>query len=232
MIKLPFIKRPEQSLTEANEKEIRDAIQRLVDLSTHDYGYYLFLVLSIFITSAGLLLESYPVIIGGMIIAPLLTPLLGCGLGLLLIEAKGFLRALTILVLSSLLAIALSAGVTVLTIAFESAVVSIDYVPTAIPPGLYLIIAISSGVAGAFAFVKSHLSSSLSGVAVSASLLPPLCAIGIGIALRNVSLVESSAIIFLINVGGIIAASAIVFWTLGFRRARKLEAKVVEKAEG
>ena len=94
------------------------------------------------------------------------------------------------------------------------------------------VIAFSSGIAGAFAFVRSDLSASLSGVAVSASLLPPLCATGIGTVLRDAALVKGAIFIFLLNVVGIIIASAFVFWQLGFREARSVEVKEVEKAEG
>ena len=166
-----------------------------------------------------------------MIIAPILTPLLGCGLGVLLLEIKGFTRALSIIVFSVIVALILSIATTIVTLILEPITVVIEFVPENISPGLYFLVAFCSGVAGAFAFVKSHLSSSISGVAVSASLMPPLCSIGIGIALRDPSLVERSFSIFLLNLVGIIAAAAIVFWILGFRRARSLEEKVVEAAE-
>jgi uncharacterized hydrophobic protein (TIGR00271 family) len=233
MVKIPFLHtRKAQSLTEANEKEIGDAVRRLIALSTHDYGYYLFLVLSILITTAGLLLHSAPVIIGGMIIAPILTPLLACGLALLLFEMKGLVRALTILVLSCVIALLLSSSVTMMSMVTDPETVMMEYLPVVISPELYLIIAVSSGIAGAFAFVKSHLSSSMSGVAVSASLVPPLCAIGIGVALKDAALVEQSFLVFMLNALGIILASSLVFWVLGFRFARELEEKIVEETEG
>lgn len=231
MIHFPFLHEPEQSLTEANKDEIRETIRNLIQLSTNDYGYYLFLILSILITTAGLLLESVPVIIGGMIIAPVLIPLLSCGLAVLLLEMKGFVRSLAIIVLTGIIALILSSVMTMVTVITEPTTVMVSYGPDMIHPGLYLVIAFSSGIAGTFAFVKEHLSSSISGVAVSASLVPPLCAIGIGVALRDPSLVEGSFIILALNVLGIIGASALVFWILGFRSARKLEEKVVEEVE-
>ena len=226
-----FLFRKKQSLTEANSDEIETAVHRLIELSTHDYGYYLFLVLSIIITTAGLLLQSSPVVIGGMIIAPLLTPILSCGLALLLVEMKGLVRSLAIIVLSVVTALVISAAMTITTLITDPSIVVGDFVPASIPPSLYLIIAFASGIAGAFAFVKKHLSSSIAGVAVSASLVPPLCSVGIGVALRNETFVQNSFTIFMLNVLGIIVASSLVFWILDFRKARKLEEKVVEKVE-
>ena len=225
---LSIFRRDKEQLTEANKEEIHNAIHKLIALSTHDYGYYLFLVLSVLITTTGLLLGSAPIIIGGMIIAPILMPLLSCGLALFLLEGKGIVRSVTIIILSVVIALILSASVTHIAIITDSAPSSIDSVPGIIHPALYLLVAFCSGIGGTFSFVKKHLSSSFLGVAVSASLLPPLCAVGIGIALRDVSLVERSQWIFLINVVGIIIAASIVFWILGFRKGRELEEKAVE----
>jgi uncharacterized hydrophobic protein (TIGR00271 family) len=231
MFHLPYLHEHEQSLTEASKNEIRQTVHNLILLSTNDYGYYLFLVLSILITTAGLLLSSVPVIIGGMIIAPVLIPILGCGLAILLVEMKGIVRSAAIIVLSAVIALILSTVMTMITLIAEPVTVIVDYGPHTINPGLYFVIAFCSGVAGAFAFVKEHLSSSISGVAVSASLVPPLCRIGIGIALKNPVLAEESFRVFALNVVGIIVASILVFWILGFRSARKLEEDIVEEVE-
>jgi uncharacterized hydrophobic protein (TIGR00271 family) len=219
----------EQSLSEANKGEIKDAIRRLFTLSTNDYGYYLFLILSVIITTSGLMVKSAPVIIGGMIIAPILTPMLACGLSVLLLEFKGFVHALTIVLISSVIAFILSSAMTFAVIFIEPEASVFEYSHALVSPGLYILIAFSAGIAGAFAFVKSHLSSSLSGVAVSASLMPPLCSIGIGTVLKNEILVRDSLIIFLFNILGIVLASTVVFWILGFWKERKFEEKEAEK---
>lgn len=228
VIPFPFFRRDKEQLTEANAEEIRTAVQRLINLSTHDYGYYLFLVLSVLITTVGLLLQSAPIIIGGMIVAPILMPLLSCGLALFLLEGKGIVRSVTVIILSIVIALILSASTTYIAILTDAMPESINHVPVIIHPWLYLVVAFCAGIAGTFAFVKKHLSSSILGVAVSASLMPPLCAIGMGMAMQNSSLVERSFWIFLLNVIGIIVAAGIVFWILGFRKARKLEEKAVE----
>ncbi|MBT3835089.1 DUF389 domain-containing protein [Candidatus Peribacteria bacterium] len=221
--------RNEQSLSEANKGEIKDAIKRLFTLSTNDYGYYLFLVLSVIITTAGLMVKSAPVIIGGMIIAPILTPMLACGLAVFLLEFKGFVHALTIVLISVVIAFVLSSAMTFTVMFIEPEAAVFEYSQALVSPGLYILIAFSAGIAGAFAFVKSHLSSSISGVAVSASLMPPLCSIGIGAVLKNDVLVRDSLTIFLLNVFGIVLASAVVFWILGFWKERKFEEKTAEK---
>jgi uncharacterized hydrophobic protein (TIGR00271 family) len=231
MFSLRLFRRPTQSLTEATPEEIKEAIELLILLSTNDYGYYLFLILSILISTAGLLLNSVPVIIGGMIIAPIIMPLLSCGLAILLLEGKGFMRAMAITLLSSVVAIGLSAAMTMFTLIVEPEGVVAKFTSVEIAPGLYFIIAFSSGIAGAYAFVKKHLSASISGVAVSASLVPPLCAVGIGVALSDDRLMETAFFIFALNVAGIIVASSFVFWILGFRSARSFEERAVENAE-
>jgi len=224
----PFFQSPQEQLTEASREEMESAVDRLIKLSSNEYGYYLFLVLSILITTAGLLLQSLPVVIGGMIIAPLLMPLLALGLAMLLLEWRGILRATLVIVVSVLLALVLSIATTVVSILTEPVTYTISSIPVIIPPGLYFLIAFCAGVAGAFSFVKKHLSSSISGVAVSSSLVPPLCAAGVGLAHNDVFLMGRSLTIFLLNVLGIVLAAIVVFWILGFGVMRRCEQKAVE----
>ena len=132
-------------------------------------------------------------------------------------EGRGCVRALPFVLLDVIVAFVLSAAITFVNILTEPSAYVIEHIPGIIPPGLYFLVAFSAGIAGAFAFVKEHLSSSISGVAVSASLVPPLCAIGIGVALRDISLAERSLYIFLLNFGCIVLAALLVFWILGFR---------------
>ena len=65
-----------QSLLEATKAERAEAIDNLIRTSTIQGGYYLLLILSVLIVTAGLLVNNTAVIIGGMVMAPLLSPIL------------------------------------------------------------------------------------------------------------------------------------------------------------
>jgi len=216
------------SLLKASRKERHESIEKLISMGTIQSGYYMFLVLAILIVTPGLLLDNVSVIIGGMILAPLLIPILSLSLSLVSGSVQGVLRSVKILFLSILITIAVSG---VFTLVLSRAYNVVSWIPDTISPGIYVFIAFCSGIAGAFALVKDELAPSAAGVAVAVSLLPPLCAAGIGLALGEYLLVRNSLTLFAANVVGICMAAFIVFWVLGFLNTKKEEEKVIKKKE-
>ena len=215
------------SLLDASRKERHDAIERLISQGTFHSGYYLLLILATLIVTPGILIDNVSVIIGGMILAPLLIPLLSISLSLVSGNTRGFIRSLKILTVSIVITIVTSAILT--TVLAETGVV-VNWIPEHINTGVYIFIAFCSGIAAAFAWVKENLSSSVAGVAVAVSLLPPLCAAGIGIALRQPLLINNSLVLFLANLVGICMAGFLVFWILGFIDTAGVEEKAINKA--
>ncbi len=186
------------------------------------------LLLATLIVTSGLLIGNVAVIIGGMILAPLLVPLLSISLSLVSRNAKAFCRSLNILMISIVIALVTATG---LTFAFAEAKLAIHWIPETLDTSVYIFIAFCSGIAAAFAWVKENLSSSIAGVAVAVSLLPPLCAAGIGIALWQPVLIYNSSVLFLANLIGICAAGYLVFLILGFMSTGAIEEKAIKKTE-
>lgn len=222
-----FTRRKENILV-ASKHEQHNAVVRLIEQGTLGSGYYMLLLLATLIVTPGLLIENTAVIIGGMILAPLMVPLLSISLALVAGSLQGFLRAMKILIISILLTLGTAAFMTIILSRTYNVV---TWIPDQISPGVYIFIAFCSGVAGSFAWVKKDLSSSVAGVAVAVSLLPPLCAAGIGLALAEFTLVQNSLVLFAANLVGICMAAFIVFWILGFLNSAKMEEKEIEKTE-
>lgn len=220
--------RKDPSLLEASKRERHDAIERLVSQGTFHSGYYLLLILATLIVTPGLLLDNVSVIIGGMILAPLLIPLLSLSLSLVSGNTTGFVRSFKILIFSIIITILTAAA---LTLVLAEAGLVVNWIPERINTGLYIFIAFCSGIAASFAWVKENLTSSVAGVAVAVSLLPPLCAVGIGLALSQETLMYNSAVLFIANLVGICMAGFLVFWILGFIDSGEVEQKAIEKIE-
>ena len=215
-----------EAFFQASRSEQVDTIERLIEYTTLRSGYYLLLVLAALIVTPGLFLDNISIVIGGMILAPLLLPLLTLALSLVTGNVHGILRSLGILLMSVLLTI----GVAVIeTLILSQAYDRISF-PQEIDAGVYVFIAFCSGLAGAFAWVKKDLAPAIAGVATAVSLLPPLCVTGIGIALFDLSLVKNSLIIFTANLLGITFAAFLVFWILGFLKFGDVQQKVIEKS--
>ena len=213
----------------ASKREQHNAVVNLIDQGTLGSGYYMLLLLSTLIITPGLLINNVAVIIGGMILAPLMVPLLSLSLSLVAGSLTGFIRSIRILVISFILTLGTAA---LMTIVLSKAYNVVTWIPEEISPGVYIFIAFCSGIAGSFAWVKKDMTSSVAGVAVAVSLLPPLCAAGIGLALRQMDLLRNSLVLFAANLVGICFAAFIVFWVLGFLDSGKLEEKEIEKVEG
>ena len=224
-MKWPFIKEP--SLLEATDKEQREAVESLIKQGTLHSGYYLMLFLATLIVTPGLLINNVVVVIGGMILAPLIVPILSLSLSLVSGNGHGMLRSIRILVISVALVIATSAILTIVLSKAYSEPTSL--MQAQITPGIYVFLAFCSGLAGAFAFVKKNLAQAIAGVAITVSLLPPICSIGISLALGKYALVENSSILLVSNFVGICMAAFIVFWVLGFLDAGKDEEKAMKK---
>lgn len=225
MLDIPFFRR-EDSLLEATRQERQEAIQKLISQGSMKSGYYLLLVLATLIVTSGLLLDNVSVIIGGMILAPLMVPLLLLSLSLVAGNTRGIIRSLSILAISIVITVATSG---VLTLILARAHIVVSWIPEQITPGVYVLIAFCSGTAGAFALVKENLAPTIAGVAIAVSLLPPLSAIGIGFALGQQNLVQNSSILLLSNLFGMCVAAFLVFWVLGFLSAGAVEEKVIQK---
>ena len=225
---MSFFSRHKENILVASKREQHNAVVHLVEQGTLGSGYYMLLILATLIVTPGLLIGNVSVIIGGMILAPLMVPLLSISLALVAGSLGGFLRAMKILVISIFITIGTAALMTIILSRTNNVV---TWIPEQISPGIYIFIAFCSGVAGAFAWVKKDLSSSVAGVAVAVSLLPPLCAAGIGLALAEFTLVQNSLVLFAANLVGICMAAFLVFWILGFLNSAKLEEKEIEKVE-
>jgi len=138
------------------------------------------------------------------------------------------MRSIRILFISILLVLVTSA---LLTLILSQTYHVVSWIPEQISPGIYVLIAFCSGIAAAFAWVKENLSPTIAGVAVAVSLLPPLCAVGIGLALAEFMLVKNSSLLFGANFIGICMAAFLVFWVLGFLDSSKVQDKLIEKSE-
>ena len=211
------------------EKDKSDAIENLIAESTPRQDFFLMMVLSVLMATFGLLINNTAVIIGSMLIAPILYPILSLSLGIVMADFKLISRSFYTLLKSMVFGIAAAA---VIALFFSQ-----DCEVSLVEPSLiYVMIAIVAGMAASFALIKPHLSETLPGIAISVMLIPPLASTGIGIAKFDWNTISNSFVLFLINTIGIIFASMIVFSLMHLyirrmeaRKAIKKEEKAVER---
>ena len=173
--------------------------------------FAMLLTLSIIIATMGLLRDSSAVVIAAMLIAPLMTPILGIASAMVM----GWLRRATILFLAVSLAAVLcvmAAWVLVDVADIPRGVRLPEQVLARTDPGIEdLVVALAAGVAGAYVQINRSEISLLPGAAIGVSLVPPLSACGILLKFGENSNAYEAALLFATNLGAIILSACIVY---------------------
>jgi uncharacterized hydrophobic protein (TIGR00271 family) len=207
------------TLTIAERAEVYRTVRRG---ARPDMDFYLMIGLSATIAALGLLLNSPAVIIGAMLVAPLMSAIVGLGLGVV----QGDPRLLRLAAGATLRGVVLAIGVGALMgLVVPGATLSAEILGRTNPTLLDLGIALASGAAGAYALCRKDVSSSLPGVAIAAALVPPLAVVGIGLALGEGRIAWGSLLLFVTNWIAISAAGGLVFLWLGFRPELNIQSR-------
>ena len=214
-------------LTTDERQEIK---AELTESSKLGFDFLLLVVLSCAIATSGLMTNSAAVIIGAMLVAPLMSPIIGLGLASVTGDDKLLRTATWTLILGALLAVLLSAAMALVNRFLPF--VSLQELPGEViartrPTPIDLIIALSGGLAAAYAMTRKNLSAALPGVAIATALMPPLSTVGIGIALMRWDVAGGAALLFLTNAITITFAAALVFFARGFSAGRRRQDKKV-----
>ena len=185
----------------------------VVSLTRGTTDFYFFILFSSIIATFGLIINSAAVIIGAMIVAPLMNPILVISMGVvrgeLSVIRKGF-RELGLGTLLSLIVTYLA------LLPIPDVNVSSEILSRTQPNLFDLIIALTAGGAGAYATGKAKMFLSLPGVAIAVALMPPLAVTGIGLYLQNHYIFLGSFLLFLTNLVGINLGAIVIFLMFGF----------------
>jgi uncharacterized hydrophobic protein (TIGR00271 family) len=211
--KLPFLPR-------ATTEEFQELFKVLRENSNLSAPYIIMMVLSTLIATFGLFANSSPVIIGAMILAPIITPIVAFSMGMVRYDVRMLKTGIITILVGTLVSLVFAAGVT-LMIPLKLLTSEIDarLSPTLLDMG----IAVASGVAAAYAHAEEGIAKSLAGVAIAVALVPPLAVAGIGIGWWDWEVFSGAFLLYLTNLAGIIMFAGITFLILGFapfRRAR------------
>jgi uncharacterized hydrophobic protein (TIGR00271 family) len=177
--------------------------------------FAILLALSVVVAAVGLLQNSTAVIIGAMMIAPLMAPIMGIAASLVMGWGKRLLVGLAVVGLSVAGAVAISWGVTQFIPALGATLPN-EVLSRSSPDVRDLLVALAAGAAGAYATVRRDISGALPGVAVAVALVPPLAASGVLLGRHQASLARGAGLLFATNLFGIILAAAVVFLLTGF----------------
>jgi uncharacterized hydrophobic protein (TIGR00271 family) len=172
--------------------------------------FWTLLVLAAVIASAGIVSDSTATVIGAMIVAPLMTPILGTVLSIVTGDGPNLVRSLALVVGGSLAVVVLAFGLGLL-VPYDVVAATSSQVAGRVQPHLVdLVAALATGAVGSFALVRSDVSDTLPGVAIAISLVPPLAVVGITLEAGANDEAAGALLLFLTNVGAILISGPIV----------------------
>jgi uncharacterized hydrophobic protein (TIGR00271 family) len=179
-------------------------------------NFFVLLLLATVIATYGVLSDSTATVIGAMIVAPLMSPIMATTAAVVMGSSLRALRAFGLTIVGILTVIAaaylLSWVVPDITISFTSN----GEIISRINPGLYaLLTALGAGAAGAFIISRAEIADSMGGVAIAISLVPPLCVVGISLQQGQLDAAAGALLLFLTNYLAILLAGGVVLVILG-----------------
>ncbi|MDQ6715812.1 MAG: DUF389 domain-containing protein, partial [Actinomycetota bacterium] len=173
------------------------------------------LLLSVVIAVAGLLADSAALVIGAMLIAPLMTPVLAFAMALGMGWPRHLARAGLTVVVASIGSVAVAWALAAL-LRGSASVVTPQILGRTSPGMVDLVVALAAGAAGGYATVREDISAALPGVAVAVALVPPLASVGVALELGRAELAQGALLLYVANLVAIVAAAVVVFVTSGF----------------
>ena len=189
--------------------------------SIPSFGFFFLLISATVIATLGLLANSAAVIIGAMIVAPLMNPILSMAFAIVTGNWRLYKRSLVSVFLGAFCSILVAY---LLAILLPIDTVGSEIVARTSPSLIDLGIAIAAGAAGSFSLTRKSIASSIAGVAIAVALVPPLCVAGIGLGIgselsanigqvkiTNLSVAEGAFLLFLANLAGITFTACLVF---------------------
>ncbi len=182
-------------------------------------SFWVLIVLASVIASAGVMADSTATVIGAMIVAPLMTPILGTALSVVLADRRLILRNLGMVVAGAVVVILLAYLLGMTSHAVLDADTNSQIAARVSPRLIDLVAALATGVVGAFAMVRSDVSDTLPGVAIAISLVPPLAVVGLTLESGATSQALGALLLFGTNVTAIIATGTIIFLAYRVRPA-------------
>jgi uncharacterized hydrophobic protein (TIGR00341 family) len=189
--------------------------EELVSTAQMDNSFFLLTVLSTVVVTFGMIMDDAAVVVGAMVIAPLLGPIVAFTFGIVTADTsmmhlgiRSEVVGLVLVVFAAALFGALFPGIP-LTMSEQIAI-------RARPSLFNLVLALAAGTAGALS-ITTGLSTALVGVMVAVALLPPASVLGLGLGRWNTELIRGAGLLLVTNVAGIVLAGVLTFRFAGIR---------------
>ena len=212
---------PLPNLTAARQT---DVYQQMREAAQPSVDFFVLIGLAAAIAGLGLLQNSAAVIIGAMLVAPLMSPILAMAMSIIRADIKLLLTAAEATTQGILMAIIVGMVVTLIS---PITTPTNEILARTTPNILDLMVALASGAAAGYAISRKEVAAALPGVAIAAALVPPLCVVGYGIGTAQLGVSGGALLLFTTNLIAITFSAGLIFLALGFYPSRSERGEVM-----
>ncbi len=207
-----------------------ESVRQMVDKLFLFYGassrtklsaFWVLMALSSIIATAGVMTDSTATVIGAMIVAPLMTPILGTALSVVVSDRGLIIRNVLVVAAGAIVAVGIAYVMGLVSHVTLNSQTNTQIAGRISPTLLDLVAALATGAVGAFATVRSDVSNTLPGVAIAISLVPPLSVVGLTLQSGSVDEAMGALLLWTTNVSAIVATGTLIFLLYGVRPAAR-----------
>lgn len=175
------------------------------------------ITLSTAIAAFGLIADSTAVVIGAMLVAPLMTPMLAVAAAVVYGQPTRIATSSITVAVGTVAAIGVGYLVALMAPGTLTATDLSGQILSRTNPGLLdLGIAVAAGLAAGYVLAHRKVGASLPGVAISVALVPPLATVGIALRLGVNDAAAGAMLLFLTNLIAIVLSAGMVMVVSGF----------------
>lgn len=197
------------------EKRQNKVYNEIKENAKGDFDFFVMTVFAAIIITLGLIVNSGAVIIGGMLLAPLVWPILALSLAIIKGRSKLLQDSVSTLFKSTIV---------ILVISFALGFISPDYalsgsefISRTSPTIFELLIALAAGFIGAFVIAYPKIGAAIAGVVIAAALVPPIAVMGISISHGNLEMTGGAFLLYSSNLIAVTFSASILFLISKFK---------------
>ena len=213
----------ERSMSETLRSQVTDGIFEGFDTPS---GVVVFAALMAFATAIatfGVKADSTAVVIGAMLIAPLMAPIMALSASILMGWPHRAARAGRRVALGVFIGVAGSFVMALMSPEFVAITSNSEVLSRTAPTILDLLIALAAGAAGGYAMTHPSVGNSLPGVAIAVALAPPLAVVGYSLEEAQWGFALGAFLLFLTNLVGIVVAAGVTYVVSGYSPWTRIE---------
>ena len=183
------------------------------------------------ICTLGISVGNAAVIIGGMLVAPMLSPILAIAMGIGMADFKLIYRSIRVVLLATGYSLVFSFGVALLLESPDPNNLNNEMLLRRGVSLDTLLVALVAGLAASLSMIRAELHQYLSGIAIAVALIPPISMSAIGLRMLDLEIFYQSFMQFVFSLGGIVLSALVVFALSKFYVSKKVVQQELKQEE-